>query len=176
MDKVLIHKVSVSDSTRIILFDILLPENYPALSGISATAIMDKPSGIVIVPPPPPPPGAGSGGEGGSGGEEGSVGGREDIPAANIPLGLLRLFIADNGDELFSEAVYSTNRKYPHELIGEEFTIEKVPFVNSHYYPLFTNLDTQTRIINGFYHDSILSSEGLSYTVFIYLHFENQLP
>ena len=162
MDKVLIHKVLVSDSTRIILFDILLPENYPALSGISVSAFMNAPEEVPIVPP-----GAGAGG-----GEGAGVGGGM-VANSNPPLGLLRLFIADTGDELFSEAVYSTSTKYPHEMIGEAFTIENVPFVDSHYYPLFTKLDTQTRIINGFYQDLILSDEGLSYTVLIYLHFEN---
>jgi hypothetical protein len=143
MEKVIIFKLIVPSTKRTQLFDIILPENYPELTGISVSS--DK----YMV--------------------------NELSPRTNIPIGFLRLFIPDTGDELFSEAVFADATIPEYSAIGSDFTIERIYNSPIAYCPLGTKINSQATIINGFYQDNVLTVSG-TYTIFIYLHFENDNP
>lgn len=142
MEKVIIKTFAVSPLKRTLLFDILLPENYPALTGISVST-----NKYIIA---------------------------ELDPGTNIPIGTLRLFMSDCGDELFSEAVFANAKEPEFSAIGSYFTTERIYNFQKQYCPFKTKINTEVTLINGFYQDDILSIAGGTYTISIYLHFENE--
>jgi hypothetical protein len=140
MEKVIIHTLSITKRFDKKLFQILLPENAQAITGIAVT--VDK--HFINVPP---------------------------NPKIQREAGMLRLFVSDTGEKLFSQLLHASYRVEPIEGLGENYRDLQQWWWRSNYEMQDTWQRVESTVIDGYYEDrvGVLQVDNINYKVRIYL-------
>lgn len=141
MEKVIIHTVDVTAGKQKILFQILLPEDAEAITGIAVTCDRYE---IYA---------------GGSPKKENRV------------AGILHLFMSDTGDKLFSQTLHGVALPPYWQTIGDKNLVLGLWDWKKQFEMLDTYQPTENLLIDGFYEDGVgtIVLDGVEYKVRIYL-------
>lgn len=147
MEKIIVHSVKITKPKEKNIFQIVLPENTEAITGLASTT--DK-SRIM-------------------------VGGKmEKVDRAS---GTLQLFAADTGEHLFSDNPKVVNSPCWMQPFDMVFPIRAVPLYKTHFGLLDTWQRVQTTIIDAYYMDLIgYVIEDFNYTLRVYVRVKLRKP
>ena len=148
MEKLIIHTVDVTAGMQKILFQILLPENAEAITGIAATCDRHR-----IHP-----------------------GGAPNVE--NRLAGMLHLFASDTGDKFFAQSLHGVASPPNWQTIGDRSLINGLWGWKQKFELLDTYQPTANLLIDGFYQDSggavILSTVKYKVRIYLRLKLKNQ--
>lgn len=149
MEKIIVETLSVTLANEKIQFQIFLPEDAMLLTGIDVST-----NKYTVVNP---------------------------LLHSKVPhrgVGIIRLFVADDGDCIYSQLLHADASIPAWEQLGIEHTFPELWNQNEPAPPFLTKQFTKATIINGFYEDLVggVNLEPPNYTVKITLHYEIPEP
>lgn len=147
MEKIIVHTIGITKQKEKHIFQIVLPENTEAITGIGATS--DKTRVL----------------EGGF------------WPKIERSTGTLQLFVADTGEHLFSDNPKAFFGPTKMQMFDEVFPIRALPSYKTKFGLLDTWQPVHTTIIDGYYKDMVGNvSENTDYNIRIYVRVKLRKP